>query len=185
MKRLILLFLFANTITAQVSNIVRNKDSYTQDVFKYKGVRAIQIDEAHSPGNEENVFIFSKIEKNANPDKMYFQRFTKVKGEWILKSVFEVNHPGIISAWGSRKAFADYDKDKSIDALFIYGLYDANFKQQTVNLIFSKKDQFYTIESKVLDGFATDTFSDNFDSLDEKTKNEILEYWGKLDKEDK
>ncbi|MBF7092236.1 hypothetical protein IUY40_11865 [Flavobacterium sp. ALJ2] len=185
MKKLLLFLLFTNVITAQVSNIIRNKDSYTQEIFPYKGVRAIQIDEVNSPENEDNVFIFSKIEKNANPDKMYFQRFTKVNHKWEVKSILEVNHNGIISAWGSRKAFGDYNKDKSVDALFIYGLYDADFKQHSVHLIFSQKDQFYTIESSVSDDFKIDKFSPNFNSLDAESKKQVLEYWGKLDKKDK
>ncbi|KFF06986.1 hypothetical protein [Flavobacterium reichenbachii] len=185
MKKIFILFLFTNILTAQISNVVRNKDSYTQEVFPYKGVRAIQIDEVSSVGNEDNVFIFSKIEKNAIPDKMYFQRFTKTNGKWVVKSILEVNHNGIISAWGSRKAFWDCNKDKSIDGLFIYGLYDADFKQQSVHLIFSQKDQFYTIESSLSDDFKTDKFSDNFKSLDAESKKQVLEYWNKLDKKDK
>lgn len=185
MKKFLLLLLVVNITTAQVLSVIRNKDSYTQDIFKYKGVRMIQVDEVSCPANEENVFIFSKIEKNANPDTMYFQRFTKEKGDWVLKSVFEINHPGIISTWGSRKAFADYNKDTSIDALFIYALYDAGFKQQSVHLIFSQKDQFYTIESSASDDFKTDKFSANFSSLALESKKQVLEYWGKLDKKDK
>lgn len=185
MKKIFILLLFSNILTAQISNVIRNKESYTQEVFSYKGVRAIQIDEVSSVGNEDNVFIFSKIEKNAIPDKMYFQRFTKVNDKWIVKSILEVNHNGIISAWGSRKAFLDCNKDKSIDGLFIYGLYDADFKQQSVHLIFSQKDQFYTIESSVADDFKKDQFSDNFKSLDAESKKQILEYWNKLDKIDK
>lgn len=169
---------------AQVSNVQRNKDSYTQAVFPYKGVRTIQIDEVNFVDKEDNVFIFSKIEKNAKPDKMYLQRFTKEQSGWILKSLIEINHDGIISAWGSRKAFADYDSDQSIDALFIYGLYDANFKQQSVHLIYSTKAQFYTIEASVLDGFKENKFSANFNDLEKSVKNKILEYWNKLDKED-
>ena len=184
MKKIFVLLLFSNILTAQISNVVRNKDSYTQEIFPYKGVRTIQIDEVSSVNNEENVFIFSKIDKNANPDKMYFQRFTKVDGKWILKSILEINHKGIISSWGSRKAFGDYNKDKSVDALFIYGLYDTDFKQQSVHLIFSQKDQFYTIESSVSDNFKTDKFSENFKSLDADSKKQILEYWNKLDKKD-
>ena len=65
MKNVLILLLFSNILTAQISNVIRNKDSYTQDVFPYKGVRAIQIDEVSAVGNEDNVFIFSKIEKNA------------------------------------------------------------------------------------------------------------------------
>ncbi|RXM48787.1 hypothetical protein [Flavobacterium sp. YO12] len=185
MKKLLILLLFSNILTAQISNVIRNKDSYTQEIFPYKGVRAIQIDEVSVVGKEDNVFIFSKIEKNANPDKMYFQRFTKVNDKWIVKAVLEVNHNGIISAWGSRKAFGDYNKDKSVDALFIYGLYDAAFKQQSVHLIFSQKDQFYTIESSISDDFKTNKFSDNFKSLEADSKKQVLEYWSKLDKRDK
>ena len=185
MKKLLILLLFSNIFAAQISNVVRNKDSYTQEIFPYKGVRAIQIDEVSVVGKEDNVFIFSKIEKNANPDKMYFQRFTKVNDKWSVKSILEVDHNGIISACGSRKAFGDYNKDKSVDALFIYGLYDAAFKQQSVHLIFSQKDQFYTIESNISDDFKTDKFSDNFNSLDADSKKQVLEYWSKLDKRDK
>jgi hypothetical protein len=182
---LLLIILIANTIIAQVSVVTRNKESYTQDIFPYKGLRAIQIDEVSSPGQEENVFIFSKVEKNANPDTMYFQRFTKVDGKWTLKVLFTITHKGIISAWGSRKGFVDYNKDKSIDAFFIYGLYDTDFKQQTVHLIFSQFDKIYTIESSVSDNFEVNKFSDNFDTLEANAKKEILDYWAKLDKRDK
>lgn len=185
MKKIFILLLFSNILTAQISNVVRNKESYTKEIFPFKGVRAIQIDEVSSVGNEDNVFIFSKIEKNAKPDKMYFQRFIKVNEKWIVKSILEVNHDGIISAWGSRKAFWDTNKDKSIDGLFIYGLYDADFKQQSVHLIFSQKDQFYTIEANISDDFKTDKFSPNFKNLDAESKKQILEYWNKLDKKDK
>lgn len=123
-------------MNAQVSNIVRNPDSYKN--FPYEGTRIIQVDEANSSDNEDNVFIFSKIEKGAKPDKMTFQRFTKVGGDWKVVAKKQMTHDGILSAWGQRKAFADYDKDKSIDALFIYALNDYDFKQQSVHLIFRR-----------------------------------------------
>lgn len=187
MKKIFLLLLLSisvQSLFAQVSSITRNKESYTQDVFPYKGVRAIQIEEVNCPDHEENVFIFSKIEKNANPDIMYFQRFTKIAGKWTLKSLYTIKHNGAISAWGSRKAFADYDKDKSIDALFIYALYDANFKHQSTHLLFSRLDKIYTIEASISDNFEKETFSANFASLDNDTKNKIVEYWNGLDKLD-
>ncbi|WP_432222851.1 hypothetical protein ACRASX_06720 [Flavobacterium sp. TMP13] len=184
MKQIIILLLFSNVMLAQISNVHRNKESYTQDVFPYKGVRAIQIDEVNFVDKEDNVFIFSKIEKNANPDKMYFQRFTKDQNGWILKSFVEISYDGIISSWGSRKAFADYDGDQSVDALFIYGLYDANFIQKSVHLIYSSNEQFYTIEASVSDGFKKDKFSANFNNLDSRSKKQILEYWNNLDKVD-
>ena len=181
--KLIAILCFTITCNAQVELITRNKESYTKDVFDYKGVRVLFIDEVNLE-NEKNVFIFSKVEKNANPDVMYLQRFQKSNNKWTTKTVFEIKHKGIISGWASRKAFVDYDKDKSVDAFFIFALYDADFKQETVNLVFSKKDKFYTIESKVSDGFSTNQFSENFKDLDENTKSNIMEYWNGLDKED-
>lgn len=184
MKKLFLLLLFTNGIIAQVSVVTRNKDSYTQDVFPYKGVRAIQIDEVHCSNNEENIFIFSKIEKNANPDRMYFQRFTKKDDKWSLVTLSEIDHNGIISAWGSRKGFMDYNKDKSIDAFFIYGLYDSDFKQQSVCLLFSQYDKVYTIKTDKKSEFKNNIFSENFKELDGKVRKQIMEYWDELDKID-
>ena len=185
MKKTLLFFLIiSNLITAQVSNVIRNEASYTQEVFPYRGIRMMQVDEVSCPNNEENVFIFSKIEKNAKNDIMYFQRFTKVNSKWKLNSDLEIKHDGIISVWKSRKAFLDTNKDKSIDALFIYSLNDYDFKQQTVHLIFSHLSKIYTIFSNIADGYSKDTFSNNFKELDETSKSKILEYWNKLDKAD-
>ena len=185
MKKTLLFFLIiSNLITAQVSNIIRNEANYKQEIFPYRGTRIMQVDEVSCPDNEENVFIFSKIEKNAKNDIMYFQRFTKVNSKWKLNSDLEIKHDGIISVWKSRKAFLDTNKDKSIDALFIYSLNDYDFKQQTVHLIFSHLSKIYTISSSISDNYSKDIFSDNFKELDETSKSKILEYWNKLDKAD-
>ena len=168
-------------MSAQVSNIVRHQDEYKD--FPFEGTRIVQVDEVNSPDNEDNVFIFSKIEKGAKPDKMTFQRFTKIGGEWRVKAKKQINHSWIISAWGQRKSFADYDKDKSIDAIFIYSLNDDDFKQQSVHLIFSKKAQLYEISTSLESSYSKDTYSDNFKELPENIKAKILDYWHKLDKE--
>ena len=181
MKIIFPIIFFGTLMNAQVSNIVRHQDSYKD--FPFEGVRIVQVDEVHSPENEENVFIFSKTEKGANPDKMTFQRFTKIDGNWKVKAKKQFNHNGIISAWGQRKAFADYDKDKSIDALFIYSLNDADFKQQSVHLIFSKNEELYEISTSAESGYSKDVFSDNFKNLPKNIQTGILEYWNKLDKE--
>ena len=181
MKILLPMLFIGTLMNAQVSTVVRNPDSYKN--FPFEGIRIVQVDEANSPENEDNVFIFSKIEKNAKPDKMTFQRFTKIGGEWKVIAKKQINYPGIISAWGQRKAFADYDKDKSIDALFIYSLNDYDFKQKSVHLIFSKNDKLYEISTSSESGYSKDTYSDNFKALPENIKSEILEYWNKLDKE--
>ena len=181
MKILLPMMFIGTLMNAQVSNIVRNPDSYKN--FPYEGTRIIQVDEANSPDNEDNVFIFSKIEKGAKPDKMTFQRFTKVGGDWKVVAKKQINYDGIISAWGQRKAFADYDKDKSIDALFIYALNDYDFKQKSVHLIFSKNDKLYEISTSAESGYTKDVYSDNFKTLPENIQSRILEYWSKLDKE--
>lgn len=181
MKFLLPLFFIGTFANAQVSTVVRNPDSYRN--FPYEGTRIVQVDEANSPDNEDDVFIFSKIEKGAKPNKMTFQRFTKVDKDWKVLSKKQINYDGIISAWGQRKTFADYDKDKSIDALFIYSLNDYDFNQKSVHLIFSKNDKIYEISTSAESGYTKDVYSDNFKTLPENIQAKILEYWNKLDKE--
>lgn len=181
MKFLLPLLLVGTITNAQVSNVVGNPESYKN--FPYEGVRIVQVDEVNSPDNEDNVFIFSKIEKSAKPDKMTFQRFTKIGEDWKVVAKKTINYDGIISAWGQRKSFADYDKDKSIDALFIYSLNDYDFKQKSIHLIFSKNDKLYEISISAESGYTKDVYSDNFKTLPENIQTKILEYWNKLDKE--
>lgn len=180
MKILLSVMFVGSLFNAQVSNIVKNPEAYKN--FPVQGSRIVQIDEVHSPEHEENVFIFSKIEKGAKPDKMILERFVKVNGQFVVKSKKEFNYDGIISSWGQRKVFADYDKDKSIDAIFIYSLNDYDFNQESVHLIFSKNNAFYEVSSSAENDYATNLYSDNFSTLPNDIKNEIEEYWNKLDK---
>ncbi len=183
MKRLFLGFvLFSGLAFSQVSNVIRHPDSYKD--FPFEGVRIVQVEEVSSPGNEENVIIFSKIEKGATPDEMYIQRFTKKGSDWELVKKKTVRHDGIISAWGSRKVFADYDKDKSVDAILVYSLNDSDFNQQSVHLIFSKGKDFYEISSDKDSGYKKDIFSENFSSLPQFIQDKVLEFWSNLDKAD-
>ena len=186
MKKLLLLLLIAGTSAfAQVSTVTRNPASYTQDVFAYKGSRILQVDEVSSPGNEENEFIFSKVEKYAKPDVMYFQRFTKRGSQWALSASTEIRHDGIISTANNRKAFTDVDKNKSIDALFIYELNDAQLKQQSIHLLFSQGSKIYSIAAAKSDNYASNKYSDNFAELSPNVKSSVMAYWNKLDKADK
>ena len=186
MKKLLLVLLIACTSAlAQVSAVTRNPASYTQEVFAYQGSRILQVDEVSSPGNEENVFIFSKVEKYAKPDVMYFQRFTKNGGQWKLNASSEIRHDGIISTVNNRKAFTDVDKNKSIDALFIYALNDADLKQQSIHLLFSQGSKIYSIAAVKSDNYASSKFSDNFAELSPNVKTAVIAYWNKLDKADK
>jgi hypothetical protein len=186
MKKLLLTLLIACTSAiAQVSTVTRSPASYTQEVFAYKGSRMLMVDEVSSPGNEENVFIFSKVEKFAKPDVMYFQRFTKSAGQWKLNASSEIKHDGIISTVNNRKAFTDADKNKSIDALFIYALNDHDLKQQSIHLLFSQANKIYTIAAYKADDYASSKFSDNFAELSQNVKINVMAYWNKLDKADK
>lgn len=78
MKKLFLLLLFTNVITAQVSSIVRNKDSYTQEVFPYKGVRAIQIDEVNSQETRIMYLFFLRLKKMQIQIKCIFNGLQKL-----------------------------------------------------------------------------------------------------------
>jgi hypothetical protein len=177
------------TLAQGAVTVTRNPASYTQDVFPYKGSRMMMVDEVSSPGVEDNVFIFSKVEKFAKPDVMYFQRFTRDYGKtgtpWKLAASTEVRHDGIIVVVNNRKTFTDYDLRKSIDALFIYALSDADLKQQSIHALFSHADKIYTIAANNSDNYATSLFSDNFKELSPTIKAGVIAYWTKLDKKDK
>jgi lipopolysaccharide export LptBFGC system permease protein LptF len=186
MKNLLLILLIScASALAQVSTITRHPSSYTQDVFAYKGSRILQVDEVSSPGNEDNVFIFSKVEKYAKPDVMYFQRFTKSGGQWRLAALTEIRYDGIISTINNRKAFTDVDKNKSIDGLFIYALNDATLTQQSIHLLFSQDSKIYTVAAAKSDNYMSNKFSDNFAELSPNAQNAVIAYWNKLDKADK
>lgn len=184
-KIFVLLVLISNFAVAQVSTITRNPASYTKEVFPFQGSRIVQVDEAHSPGNEENVFIFSKVERGAKPDVMHFQRFTKTNGNWTIRAKTEIRHDGIVVAIGNRKAFMDADKNKSVDALFIYSLNDLDLKQQSIHMLISQGGKIYTIAATLADGYQSSKFSDNFSELSPATKEAAMSYWAKLDKADK
>jgi hypothetical protein len=171
------------------SSVTRNPASYTQDVFPYKGSRMMMMDEVSSQGSEDNVFIFSKVEKFAKPDVMYFQRFTREVGKtgtpWKLIASSEIKYDGIIVVVNNRKTFTDNDKQNSIDALFIYALNDADLKQQSIHALFSHGEKIYTIAANKSDNYATSQFSTNFQELSPTIKAGIMAYWTKLDKKDK
>ena len=174
------LMLISSWAFSQVSNVIRHPDSYKD--FAFEGVRIVQVEEVASPGNEENVIIFSKIEKGAQPDKMFIQRFTKQGGTWNVVSKKTINHAGVISSWGSRKAFGDYDKDKSADAILVYSLSDYDFNQQSVHVILSKGKEIYEIASDAASDYSKPVFSDNFNSLPTELKKRVMDFWTKLDK---
>jgi hypothetical protein len=171
------------------SSVTRNPASYTQDVFPYKGSRMMMMDEVSSQGSEDNVFIFSKVEKFAKPDVMYFQRFTREVGKtgtpWKLIASSEIKYDGIIVVVNNRKTFTDNDKQNSIDALFIYALNDVDLKQQSIHALFSHGDKIYTIAANKSDNYASSQFSANFSELSPTIKAGIMAYWAKLDKKDK
>jgi hypothetical protein len=180
---LISLFFFCQFSLAQVSVITRDKSSYTKDVFPYKGTRAMMIDEVNC-GEEETVFLFSKVDRGAKIDEMNFQRYTKANGKWVLKNGFDIKHEGIISVLNNRKWLTDFDKDKSADALFVYTFNDTGFKQQSVHLLLSHLVNVYTITSSAEDDYIKNVFSENFEKLDSSTKEAVLKYWEELDKKD-
>ena len=186
MKNFLLLLLFVSQLAcAQISVITRNPASYTKEVFPFQGSRIMTVDEAHSPNNEENVFVFSKVDRGAKPDVMYFQRFTKADGRWTLKSKTEIRHDGIVVAIGNRKAFTDADKSKSVDAFFVYSLNDFDLKQQSIHMLISQGSKIFTIAASLADGYQSSKFSDNFAELSPNAKDAALSYWAKLDKADK
>lgn len=166
---------------AQVRVITRAAEAYSY--FKFRGARLLNVNEAGIEGREENVFIFSKAAKGAQPDTMFLRRYIKEKGEWAVKADTMLTHTGIIMNWDARKGFFDGDDDGSVDAYFIYSLTDASQQQESVHLLFSKGAAFYTISAFASDGYQKSRYSKNFESLSPAVKKHLTDAWERLDKE--
>ncbi|WP_136668263.1 hypothetical protein [Flavobacterium sp. H122] len=184
MNKIILIgcFLVTQFMMGQVSHITKNILSYTKDVFPYQGTRIISIDEVHSPDKEENVYIFSKIEANKQPDSLYFQHYKNKSGNWKKIKSISFSHDGFLSIWKSRKAFMDSDKNKSIDALFIFSKHNKDKEQESVHLLLCSNEELYFISAKKEDNYQEFTYSDNFKNLKESIKSDVIKYWNELDK---
>lgn len=179
---LLLMLLTGSAVThAQVSVITRAAEAYSH--FKFRGARLLNVNEAGIEGREENVFIFSKAAKGAQPDTMYLQRYSRDKSGWAVKADTMLVHAGVIMNWDARKGFFDGDADGSVDAYFIYSLADEDLKQQSVHLLFSKGTAFYTISAFAADRYSKSRYSKNFDSLPPAVKKNLTEAWERLDKE--
>lgn len=175
---LILCLLF-NYSKAQITSIAMNVSDLKDAPFKFKGTRAMMVDRIDD-GSSKNIFVFSKVPAGRNPDTLYAEKFTKIGDTWKLAQEKTITHNGVISVWGARKGFTDPDKDKQVDAFFIYSFHDADFKKQlSVHLILFHKGESYTL-SETADGKGSQ--SKNFASLPESIKTEVLDYWNKLDK---
>lgn len=147
--------------------------------FKFKGKRAMMVDRIDD-ASSKNIFVFSKVKSGSNPDTLYAEKFTKINDVWNLVQQKTIIQKGVISIWGARKAFADADQDRQVDALFIYSFHDAAMKTQlSVNLLLMHKGESYTITESPN---KKNTFSSNYASLPESLKTYVKDYWEKLDK---
>ncbi|MCZ4245165.1 hypothetical protein [Pedobacter punctiformis] len=164
---------------AQITSIAMSVNDLKDAPFKFKGTRAMMVDRIDD-GSSKDIFVFSKVPSGSNPDTLYAEKFTKIGEVWKLTQEKTITYNGIISIWGARKGFTDADKDKQVDAFFIYSLHDADFKKQlSVHLLLFHKGESYTL-SQTDEG--KESQSKNFSSLPESIKTEVLAYWNKLDK---
>ncbi|MBC6109010.1 hypothetical protein ACFOG5_13195 [Pedobacter fastidiosus] len=176
---IIILSLSLNYLHAQITSISMSVEDLKDAPFKFKGTRAMMVDRIDD-ASSKNIFVFSKVKSGSNPDTLYAEKFTKINDIWKLTQQKTITYKGVISIWGARKTFADADKDKQVDALFIYSFHDASMKTQlAVNLLLMYKGESYTI-SETPD--KKNTFSSNYTSLPENLKTYVKEYWEKLDK---
>lgn len=174
--------LISQLVLGQILHTTRNIDSYPKNIFPYQGTRIMCIDEVHVVNNEENVYLFSKIEANKNPDSLYFQHYKKQNDRWTKVKDISFSHNGFLSVWKSRKAFNDADKNKSVDALFIFSKHNTDKIQESVHLILCSNEEFYFISANKKDEYKKSTYSDNFEGLKESIKSDVIKYWNALDK---
>ena len=169
--------------SAQVSVISRNQASYTQDVFNYAGSRMMMVDEVNIAGSEDNVYIFSKPDAGASPDVLYFQQYQKNNGKYERTLLHTISHDGLLSVWKSRKVFTDADKDRRVDAFFIYSKHANNRTQTSAHMLISHNGVAYTLSANKADDYTATAMSENFDKLNAQVKEAALKYWTSLDKE--
>jgi len=182
MRKIILAFILTlslNYLHAQITSTAMKVEDLKDAPFKFKGSRAMTVDRIDD-ASSKNIFVFSKVKSGSNPDTLFAQKFTKTGDLWKLTQEKTITHKGIISIWGSRKAFSDADKDKQVDALFIYSFHDNDMKNQlSVSLLLMHKGESYTI-TETAD--RKNSFSANYSSLPDSIKVFVKEYWNKLDK---
>ena len=169
--------------SAQVSVVSRNQASYTQDVFNYAGSRVMMVDEVNIAGSEDNVYIFSKPDAGVSPDVLYFQQYQKVDGKFKRTLLHAITHDGLLSIWKSRKVFTDADKDRRVDAFFVYSKHTANKTQTSTHMLISHNGVVYTLSANKADEYMATAMSENFGKLDALVKEAALKYWTSLDKE--
>ena len=176
---IIILSLSLNCLHAQITSISMHIDDLKDAPFEFKGSRAMMVDRIDD-ASSKNIFVFSKVKSGSNPDTLYAEKFTKINDVWKLVQQKTITYAGVISIWGARKAFTDADRDKQVDALFIYSFHDAAMKSQlSVNLLLMHKGESYTINETP---DKKNTYSANYATLPESIKSYIKEYWVKLDK---
>lgn len=164
---------------AQITSIAMNVEDLKDAPFKYRGTRALMVDRIDD-ASSKHIFVFSKPASGSSPDTLFAQKYTKQQDTWRLVQEKVIVANGAISIWKSRKAFLDADKDKQVDALFIYSLHDASMKQQlSVHLLLMYKGESYIISEE--ENKKT-SYSANFSSLPETVRKQVIDYWKTLDK---
>ncbi|UIR57700.1 hypothetical protein LZQ00_07730 [Sphingobacterium sp. SRCM116780] len=182
---LLIVGLSVSVAQAQITDISVNKENFEQSGFPYKGKRVLQVEHI-TTSQEDNYIVFSKEERNADPDQLYIQQFQKIDNQWTAVAEDYVSEKGIVtSVWDARKAFFDADKDGHLDAIFVYSRHpkgDMDKQLSCIGLVLYKK-QFYRLQADQTDGYQKTTYSDNYKELPEIVKDKVSQFWQNLDKE--
>lgn len=169
---------------AQITTIAINKANFEKSGFPYKGKRVLQVEHITTP-QEDNYIVFSKDERNADPDHLYIQQFQKINDTWTVVAEDDVSEPDIVtSVWDTRKAFFDADNDDKLDAIFVYSRHpkgDLEKQLSCIAILFYNK-QFYRLQADQADGYQKTTYSANYNKLPEVIKIQFANFWEKLDK---
>lgn len=170
---------------AQITSISVNKANFEQSGFPYKGKRVLQVEHI-TTAQEDNYIVFSKEERDADPDQLYIQQFQKINDKWTAVAEDNVSEKDIVtSVWDARKAFFDADKDGNLDAIFVYSRHpkgDMDKQLSCIALVLYNK-QFYRLQADQADGYQKTTYSDNYSKLPEVIKTKVTQFWEKLDKD--
>ncbi|MBB2950244.1 MULTISPECIES: hypothetical protein [Sphingobacterium] len=188
MKQLAILLILGfsmGTADAQITSISVNKANFEKSSIPFKGKRVLQVEHI-TTANEDNFIVFSKEQRNADPDHLYIQQFQKNNDKWTVVAEDHVSEKDIVtSVWDARKAFFDADKDGKLDAIFVYSRHpkgDMDKQLSCIALVLYNK-QFYRLQADQADGYQKTTYSDNYSQLPEVIKTQVGQFWEKLDKD--
>ncbi|MFK7058613.1 hypothetical protein V3Q90_00555 [Flavobacterium oreochromis] len=186
MKILIVAFLFASTLNAQVSTIV---SGFTQNLTKndlpFQGDRkmyAIGLNDKLT----ENFLVVSKNKSGAATDELYIEKFTKTNQGYEKTFATNFSHPinKSLAFVNNRMKYTDVDKDGNMEMLLVIDENQAGPESPLHKVwgLIIYKNEAYKLWTTADSDFTKTNFDEKMAKLPENIKTNLVAFWDELDK---